>query len=500
MLVIDSCVSDKKNGALNWDNSTCEGPNQSSSRSTTLVSKSTSSYPALSVDATGTGVVSHAGAVLLLRTAEKTGLTNALSEALSTWRKPLAQFDPGKIVLDLAVSLALGGDCLADLSSLREHTGVFGRVASDPTVSRMISALAVDASAVLDAIATARATARANAWSHAGEQAPDHDITADTPIVIDLDATLVTAHSEKEQAAATYKRGFGFHPLMAFVDHGHEGTGEPVAALLRPGNAGSNTAADHVEITGKALAQLPFTTGPRPGKRVLIRTDGAGASHEFLNYLHKQRVSYSIGFGLTDAIVAALADVPEHAWSRAVDADEEVRDGAWVIDATGIVDLATWPAGMRLLIRKERPHPGAQLRFTDTDGLRLTAFVTNSVRGQVHDLELRHRRRARCEDRIRVAKDTGLSNLPLHGFDQNRIWLAIVQLALDLTAWTQMLGFTDHDARRWEPKRLRLRVFSIAGRIATHARRTHLRLSKTATWSNVIIDALNRLAALPAPI
>lgn len=210
-------------------------------------------------------------------------------------------------------------------------------------------------------------------------------------------------------------------------------------------------------------------------------------------------MSYSIGFGLTDAIVAALADVPDHGWTCAVDADETVRDGAWVIDATGIVDLDSWPERMRLIVRKERPHLGAQLRFTDTDGLRLTAYATNGVRGQVQDLELRHRRRARCEDRIRVAKDTGLLNLPLHGFDQNRIWSAIVQLALDLMAWMQMLGFTDHDARRWEPKRLRLRVFAIAGCIATRARRTCLRLSKDARWSSVVVTAWNRLAALPAP-
>lgn len=232
---------------------------------------------------------------------------------------------------------------------------------------------------------------------------------------------------------------------------------------------------------------------------MLVRTDGAGASHAYLSWLQKQRVSYSIGFGLTDAMVTALTDVPESAWSVAVDAEEEVRDGAWVIDATGVLDLSSWPSGMRVLIRKERPHPGAQLRFTDADGLRLTAFATNTVRGQVQDLELRHRRRARCEDRIRNSKDTGLENFPLYGFDQNRIWLAIVQLALDLTGWTQMLGFTDHDARRWEPKRLRLRIFSIAGRIATHARRTHLRLSKNASWSALIVTALTRLAALPAP-
>jgi hypothetical protein len=198
-------------------------------------------------------------------------------------------------------------------------------------------------------------------------------------------------------------------------------------------------------------------------------------------------------------MVSALADVPENAWSVAVDSEDKVRDGAWVIDATGIIDVTAWPPGMRIIIRKERPHPGAQLRFTDSDGLRLTAFATNTVGGQVQELELRHRRRARCEDRIRTAKDTGLSNFPLHGFDQNRIWLALVELALELTAWTQMLGFPDHDARRWEPKRIRLRIFSIAGRISSHARRIHLKLSKNASWSDSIVSGLNRLAALRAP-
>ena len=317
-------------------------------------------------------------------------------------------------------------------------------------------------------------------------------------IVIDLDATLVTAHSEKETAAPTYKRGFGFHPLLAFVDHGTDGTGEPVAAVLRPGNAGSNTADDHIAVTRKALAQLPSAHATRPGKKVLVRTDGAGASHAFMTWLHTKRVSYSIGFGLTDAMVTALAAAPESAWSVAVDHAGKVRDGARVIDATGLLDLTRWPAGMRVIIRKERPHPGAQLRFTDADGLRLTAFATNTIRGQIQELELRHRRRARCEDRIRTAKDTGLTNFPLHGFDQNRIWLAIVQLAMDLMAWTQMLGFTDHEARKWEPKRIRLRVFSIAGRLARHARKTRLRRSG-APWSGLITAALARLEALPAP-
>src|SRR5690606_12561858 len=178
----------------------------------------------------------------------------------------------------------------------------------------------------------------------------------------------------------------------------------------------------------------------------------------------------------------------------------QVRAGSRLMGWTGLLDLSTWPKGMRVLVRKERPHPGAQLRFTDRDGLRLTAFVTNTRRGQLPDLELRHRRRARCEDRIRTAKATGLQNFPLHGFDQNRIWLALVQLACELLAWMQMLALTDTTARRWEPKRLRLRVLSIAGKIARHARRVRLRLAATAPGVDVLVAGLNRLAALPAPV
>lgn len=464
------------------------------------MAKSTGRYPSLSVDTTGTGIVSQAGAVTLLRTAEKTGLTTALSKALAPWRKPLATHDPGKILLDLAVSVAVGGDCLADIAVLREQPAVFGRVASDPTVSRLVATLAADASKALSAIDRARAAARTAAWSHAGKQAPDHGIDAAHPLVIDLDATLVTAHSEKENAAPTYKRGFGFHPLLGFVDHGGDGTGEPLGWLLRPGNAGSNTAADHITVVRQCLRQLPFTTqGGRVGRKVLIRADGAGGTHDFVEYLTTQKLSYSLGFSLSDDIVTRIGLIPGHAWTPAYDADGKERDGAWVAEATGVLDLSGWPKGMRVIVRKERPHPGAQLRFTDVDGLRLTTFITNSTRGQLADLELRHRRRARCEDRIRTAKDTGLTNLPLHDFTQNQIWLAIVALAVEITAWMQMLALTDHPARRWEPKRLRLRLFSIAARVARHARRTHLRLSAHAPWSELIQTALARLTALPAP-
>ena len=464
------------------------------------MSKPTGSYPRLTVDTTAKRVVSQAGGVLLVAAAGKVGLDRELSAALAPWRKRWAVLDPGKILLDLAVSVAIGGDCLADISLLRSEPAVFGRVASDPTVSRLVDQLAENAEAALAAIDKARATVRARVWRLAGNNAPDHQVSAEHPLVIDLDATLITAHSEKEQAAPTFKRGFGFHPLGSWVDHGEDGTGEPLSMLLRKGNAGSNTAADHIAVTKDALSQLPFhRRGGRIGKKVLIRTDGGGGTHEYLKWLSGQGLSYSVGFTLTDDMAAKINELPDGAWTPAYDADGVQRDGAWVAELTGMLDLARWPAGMRVIVRAERPHPGAQLRFTDLDGNRLTAFVTNTVRGQLADLELRHRRRARCEDRIRQAKDTGLRNLPLHDLAQNRIWVAVVQLATELTAWMQMLAFTGTPAHRWEPKRLRLRLFSVAGTLARRSRRTWLHLSGHAPYRHLFTTALTRLALLPYP-
>ena len=184
-----------------------------------------------------------------------------------------------------------------------------------------------------------------------------------------------------------------------------------------------------------------------------------------------------------------------------------VRERARGDDRQCVIEVA----GLRRLVQrhgfgsagtaasKERPHPGAQLRITDTDGHRVTAFATNTARGQLADLELRHRRRARAEDRIRCAKDTGLTNLPLHDFDQNRIWCALVALACELTAWLQTLALAGHQARRWEPKRLRLRLFSAAGRLAVSGRRVVLHLSRTNHWGGLLVAMLARLRALAAP-
>src|SRR6476659_9434566 len=332
------------------------------------------------VSADGLGLVSQAGAVVLWETMRVTGLGRGLSAAMQPWRAPRAVHDTGKIVADLAAALAL-----------REQPELAGPGASDPVVSRLVRSLAADLPRALEAIRDARSAARERAWALAGTAAPGADGGL---VTIDLDATIVIAHSEKEQAAPTWKKTFGFHPLTAFADHGQDGSGEPLAIMLRAGNAGSNTAADHIGATGLALAQLPRHLR----RRVLVRADSAGGTHEFLKWLtaRSRRLHYSVGMTITADIQDAIGKVPAGAWTPAYDGDGEVRKGAWVADITGLLDLDGWPAGMRVIVRKERPHPGAQLRFTDIDGHRFTCLATDAKRGQLADLELRHRRRARC--------------------------------------------------------------------------------------------------------
>lgn len=431
--------------------------------------------------------------MLLVETVRKTGLDQAISQALAPWCKPRAVHDPGKILLDLALATALGGDCLADVAMLRAEPALFGPVASDPTVSRLVDTLAAAGSGALTAIRTARAEVRDRIWKLAGSDAPH----ADGQVTVDIDGVPVLAHSDKEDATRTWKKTYGHHPLMAFVDHTGGGTGEPVAGLLRPGRAGSNTAADHIETARLALAQLPRKF--RRGRRTLIRTDSAGGTHKFLDWLTARGrwLSYSVGMTITEQIHQAVLKIPASAWTPAVEPGGHIRNGAWVAELAGDV-LDGWPQGMRLIIRKERPHPGAQLRFTDADGMRLTAFATNTQDAAIAALELRHRQRARAEDRIRAARATGLTNLPLHDTAQNQLWLEIVQIALDLLAWMPMLALTG-PARLWEPKRLRLRLFSAAAQLVTTGRRRILRLAKHWPWTDVITEAVQRLAVLPNP-
>lgn len=442
----------------------------------------------LTMTADGESLISSAGASLLVDTAGLAGLDTALSGTLSPWRGPGAVHDPGKIVLDLAMAVALGGDCLADVGVVRAQPQLFGPTASDPTVSRLVTKLAVDAPAALAALRQARAAARERLWQI---RSP---VPAAGHIVIDLDATIVQAHSEKEGATATWKRTFGFHPLLAFLDHGPGGTGEYVGGMLRIGKATANDAADHISVLTQALQQLP----EHERSRVLVRGDAGAGVQAFIRHLHEVGLAYSVGLYVHHPIADALPQIPKQAWRAAIEADGSVRDGAQVAELTSYVrpSKSPWPPGMRIIARRERPHPGAQLRITDADGWRITVFATNVPGGQAAEHELLHRLRARAEDRIRCLKDTGLRNLPLQGFAANEIWLEIVALAGDLLAWTQHLALADTAARTWEPKSLCLRLLSMAGRIVRTARRRLLRLPRDWPWSDVVLAGHHRLAAL----
>ncbi len=321
-------------------------------------------------------------------------------------------------------------------------------------------------------------------------------------LVIDLDATLITTHSEKEHTAGNFKGGYGYHPLLAFLDN----TGEALAGVLRPGNAGSNTATDHVDVVDAALAQIPDTE--LHGQPVLVRADGAGASKQWLCHLAGLRtdtgldLNYSVGFTTSGKVRDAIGALPELAWTPACNADGEPRDGADVAELTGLLpDLtcAGWPQGMRVLVRRERPHPGAQLTLADVDGWRYQCFATDTTIGQLAWLEARHRAHARVEDRIRCGKDLGLGRPPSRQFNINAVWLELALTAADLIAWTQTI-LLHGDLASAEPKTLRYRFLHVAARLARGQRRTRLRLPSTWPWTDALMAAFTTLAALPRPL
>ena len=446
------------------------------------------SYPKVKYRSSTSGSVSSAGVLLLTETARVLDLVEALTTELAGFTRRGAVHHPGKAIVDLAVMLASGGEVPADVAMLRARPHLFGPVASDPTISRIIDDLAGDVDAALSGISAARASARRTAGLLPGGALPE----IDAHVIVDIDATLITSHSDKELAAPTFKRGFGFHPLLAFADHGEAGTGTPLAAVLRPGNAGSNTATDHVTVLAAALAQLD----PAQRSRVLVRTDSAGGTKAFLTHLAGAGLAYSVGFaGFLPYLKAAIDTVDASAWIPAVNSDGKPRDGAWVAEVTHLLDLADYPTGMRVIARKERPHPGAQLALTDIDGHRVTCFATNDPSDDLPALEVRHRQRARCEDRIRDAKDTGLNRLPFHDAASNAIWLQIVLLAIDLTTWAQQLALTG----TWSvarPRTLRVKLFATAARYVTAARRRIIDLDPHWPWTDVLHQGLRQLAWL----
>jgi Transposase DDE domain group 1 len=427
------------------------------------------------------GLVSHAGSALLGQVADKLGLTRALSTRLGVIKQRRRGHDPGRVIRDLAVMLADGGECVSDLAAVREQDALFGSVASDSTAFRMVERIAREPG-LLDALRAAHAAARERFWELHG--APDR-------LTIDVDATLITAHSEKENAAGNYKHGYGFHPLGAYADD----TREALAMLLRPGNAGSNTAADHVTVIDRSLAQIPEAT--IDNIEILIRTDSAGATHGTADHCHRCDLRFSFGYELTEQVRAAILNTPEDAWVPALDQDGSERANGEVVEITDHIELGTWPDGSRVIVRRERPHPGAQLSFTDHDGYRFQAVLTDQTDPNIAVLERRHRQRARVEDRIRDDKDTGLQKLPFKQFALNEVWLEIVMLAHDLIVWTQALCL-DGDLATAEPKRLRYRLLHTAARLAFSGRQGKLHLPGTWPWTEALKAAFEKLTTLPA--
>jgi hypothetical protein len=419
---------------------------------------------------------SRAGTVLLALAAARLGLTDGLSFALAPTRERRSTHDPGRVFCDLAVMLADGGRCVSDLAALAGQASLFGEVASVSTARRALLSIGEEE---LDRVRAARAVARDRAWQ-AG--------AAPSRVILDFDATPIDSHSEKELAAGHYKGGFGFNPLLVTCGR------EVLAGILRPGNAGANNAADHLRVLELALEQLPRPALDGP---ILARADSAGASHDFAFACRETDIRFSLGYPVYAPVREQILKLGESAWRPALNQDGEPREGAWVAELTGLVNLDSWPEGTRLIVRRERPHPGAQLAFTDVDGHRFQCFITDQDGDDLAALEVLHRQHAEVEDRVKTLKATGGSHLPFHAFTANAAWLELALLGHDIMVWTQELTL-DGEHRRCEPKRLRYRILHVAGQLTRHARRVTLHLPDDWPWADAILRAFKRLEALPA--
>jgi hypothetical protein len=485
----------------------------------------------LEVTAGGTGIVSHAGLALLRALADKTGLTGGLSRALVSDR--LLVHDRGRVLADLACAIADGAEVISDFRVMGDQQELFGLVASVPTCWRTLNETAAGGGRALARVTAAVNAARRVAWTQIEARHGTLPGVAIADKVLEgvtclrLDATVVACHSEKQGAEPNFK-GFGLHPLGCWCDN----TGEPLAATLRPGSAGSNTTADHLEVLAAAITALP----PRHRRRLMVTCDGAGASHGLIERLDAlaarpgHQLGYSVGWELGERERTAIAAVPGQAWQIAIDHHGEVRErraeGAcsdrgcahrpcWVEEAhitelTGLLrhgpggdQLDSWPATMRVFARRERPHPGAQLTlFEAEDGWRYSLWVTNlpahlrGWRANPAYIDAAHRVHARVEDCVRTGKDTGIGKFPAASFAFNQAWLAASLTAATLLAWLRLLAL-DGSLAKAEPKTLRYRILHAAARLTRSGRRRYLKIAATWPWAPAIAAAWNRITALP---
>jgi hypothetical protein len=464
------------------------------------------------VEIGGRGVINHAGAAALRLIADRTGLTGGLSRALAR-RGFLPVHDRGRVLADTAVLIADGGRVLADLATLRDQAELFGPVASDSTLWRALDEIG---QSQRRKIARARARTREHVWSlieqRHGRIPPSRVADRDLgkTIVIRMDASLVIAHSDKQLAAGTFKGTWGHHPLGAWCDN----TFESLAFRLRTGSAGSNTTVDHIEVLDEAITQIPA----RHRRDLLVTVDGAGASHGLVDHITTlnarpgHRVHYSIGWDLGTRERSAIGRVPSHVWDHVLDIDGKPRglDEAAVVELTALLrhgptgdQLATWPTDLRIICRREKPHPGAQLSlFEQIDGWRYQLLATNTPASgstsSAQFLEARHRPHARVEDTVRCGKQTGLGHLPSTSIEINRAWCLAATIATDLLCWLRLLCL-DGELAKAEPKTLRYRLLHTAARIVRGQRKRKIKIPQTWPWADELAACLLATLALPPP-
>ena len=467
----------------------------------------------LEVTADGKGLVGHAGGMLLRKLADRCGLTASLEGALAQ-KGTFPQLSRGTVLVSTAIAIAMGATAIADIAVLGQLAPVLGAAPSASTARRVL-ALASDQALVR--IAQARARIRKHVWALIGETPggfPWLEIAGKTLtgwLFIDMDGTLVTAHSEKENAAPTWKKGFGFHPLAAWCMN----TRECLDMLLRPGNAGSNTFTDHKEVLGRALSQVPAAFR----RRVIVRIDGAGASHDLVEYLltlssARKALLFTCGWMIAESDEAAIRAVPREAWKPGVRQDGTIEDDKDVAEITGLMSRAdNWPQGLRFIARRVKPsrrHKKNMTAYEKKTGWKYSITCTNvpdtgigGVPGSHHPqfIDVMHRDHATVEtDGVRTAKAMGLRNLPSKTWQVNKGWVLAANLAADLTAWARLLGLHDQgELRDAEPDTLRYRLWHIPARLVRHARKRILKISPDWPWKDAFITCWNRLCALPAP-
>jgi hypothetical protein len=474
--------------------------------------KDTSWDHALEVTADGNGLVGHAGGILLRKLADRCGLTAALDAAL-TQKGTFPQLSRGMVLVSTAIAIAMGATAMADIAILDQLALVLGSAPSGSTVRRVLD-LASDQALVK--ASQARARIRKHVWEQI-ESAGGFPWLAVAGkiltglLVIDMDGTLVTAHSDKTGAAPTWKKGFGFHPLAAWCMN----TRECLDMLLRPGNAGSNTFTDHKDVLDRALKQVPA----RFRRRVMVRIDGAGASHELIKHLltlssPRKTLLFTCGWMITASDEQAIAAVPEDAWKPGVRQDGSPEEDKDTVEITGLMSRAgNWPDGLRWTARRVKPsrrHKKNMTAYEKKTGWKYSITCTSipdtgldGIPGSHHPqfIDALHRDHATVETGgVRTAKAMGLRNLPSKTWQVNKGWVLAANLAADLTAWARLLGFHDQPGLRdAEPDTLRYRIWSIPARLARHARKRILKISPDWPWKDAFITCWNRLCALPAP-